>query len=242
MMRPFPPELRLAAACATWPPSDRRTEAIRAAVARPLDWPRFLRVAKRHEVVALVHDGLAQVRPHVPSDIAREIGAQAATLVRQNLAMARESLRIQRLLDDANLPVLFVKGSALAVLAFGKLGLRSSQDIDLLVAYEMLPAVTALILSAGYSRFDPPADISDAQLNLLMPLRKDLGFVNQAQRNKDRTALAPVSEPARDHRRYDHDGVAGRTCGRGCRTAHVGRRRSFCLSLHARRTPLVESA
>src|SRR5262249_27755251 len=164
MTRSFSPELRLAAACAMWPPSDRRNEVIRTAAARPLDWPRFLRVAKRHQVVTLVHDGLAQLQPDVPPDIAREIGAQAATLVRQNLAGAGESLRKKLLLDKATLPVLFVKGSTLAVLAFGKLGLRSSQDIDLLVAYEMLPEVTALILRAGYRRFDPPADISDAQL------------------------------------------------------------------------------
>ena len=35
-------------------------------------------------------------------------------------------------------------------------------------------------MRAGYRRFDPPPDISDAQLRLLMPLRKDLGFVHQA--------------------------------------------------------------
>ena len=116
----------------------------------------------------------------MPPEIAREIGAQAATLVRENLEMARESLRLQRLFDDADLPVLFVKGAALAVLAFGNLGLRAGQDIDLLVAYETLPAAMALILRAGYRRFDPPPNISDAQLRLLMPLRKDLGFVHQA--------------------------------------------------------------
>ena len=44
-----------------------------------------------------------------------------------------KSLRLQRLFDDADLPVLFVKGAALAMLAFGNLGLRSGQDIDLLV-------------------------------------------------------------------------------------------------------------
>ena len=41
----FSQEFRLAAACAMWPPSDRRTEAIRAAAIGPLDWSRFLRVA-----------------------------------------------------------------------------------------------------------------------------------------------------------------------------------------------------
>ena len=71
--------------------------------------------------------------------------SEAATLVRENLDSARESLRLQRLFDDANLPVLFVKGAALAMLAFGNLGLRSGQDIDLLVNHETLPAATALI-------------------------------------------------------------------------------------------------
>jgi Uncharacterised nucleotidyltransferase len=131
-------------------------------------------------VVGLVHDGLRRARPDVPPEIAPEIGAQAEILVRENLAMAHESLRLQRLFDDADLPVLFVKGAALAMLAFGNLALRSGQDIDLLVAYETMPAPTALILRAGYRRFDPPPDISDAQLRLLMPLRKDFGFVHQA--------------------------------------------------------------
>jgi hypothetical protein len=88
-------------------------------------------------------------------------------------------LRLQRLFDDAGLPVLFVKGTALAMLAFSNLGLRSGQDIDLLINREILPEAVALILRAGYSRFDPPCDINDAQLRLLMAIRKDLGFVHQ---------------------------------------------------------------
>jgi hypothetical protein len=173
------PEFKLMAACAMWPPSDHRTEAIRAAAAEPLDWPRFLRVADRHQVVGLVSDGLMHARPDVPPEVVRKIGARAAMLVRQNLEMARESLRIQRLFDDAHIPVLFLKGAALAVLAFGNLGLRSGQDIDLLVTSEALPAATAVIRRAGYRRFDPPAGISDGQLRLVMPLRKDLGFVHE---------------------------------------------------------------
>jgi hypothetical protein len=174
------PEFRLVAACAMWPPSDRRTHIIRTAAAGPLDWPRFLGMARRHQVIGLVYDGLTRVQPHVPPEILRETGAQAAKLVRQNLEMARESLRLQSLFDEADLPVLFIKGAALAMLAFGDFGLRASQDIDLLVAHEMLPAATAILVRAGYGRYDPPADISDAQLRLVMPLRKDLAFVCQA--------------------------------------------------------------
>jgi Uncharacterised nucleotidyltransferase len=174
------PEFLLAAACAMWPPSDCRTEAIRAAAAEPLDWPRFLRVARRQGVVGLVHDGLKQAQPDTPPEIAREIGAEAATLVRDNLAIAGEALRLQRLFDDASLPVLSIKGASLAVLAFGNLRLRSSMDIDLLVPPDTLAAAMELLAGAGYRRFDPPPETSDMQLRQLMPLRKDLGFVHQA--------------------------------------------------------------
>jgi hypothetical protein len=162
-----------------WPPSDRRTEAIRTAAAGPLDWARFLRVARRHQVIGLVHEGITRVQPDVPSEIAGEIGARASTLVRENLAIARESVRLQHLFDDADLPILVVKGAPLAMLAFSNVGLRSAQDIDLLVAYETLPAATELISGVGYRRYDPPADITDTKLRLVMPLRKDLAFVHQ---------------------------------------------------------------
>src|SRR5215469_17374878 len=128
MKSPLSPEFRLAAACAIWPPSDRRTEAIRSAAAGPLDWPRFLRVARRHQIIELVQAGLTQVRLGLPPEIVRETDAQVAALVRKNLDMACESLRLQRLFDEADVPVLFLKGAALAVLAFGNLGLRAGQD------------------------------------------------------------------------------------------------------------------
>jgi hypothetical protein len=162
-----------------WPSSDRRTEAIRAAASGPLDWPQFLRVAQRHWVLGLAHQGLTEARLAIPPDIRREIGARAAAMVRENLAMAAEALRLQRLFDEAQLPVLFVKGSSLAMLAFGNLGLSGSQDIDLLVPRETLPAATELVARAGYRRFDPPPGISDTQLRQLLSLRRDLGFVHQ---------------------------------------------------------------
>ena len=178
----FSQEFRLAAACAMWPPSEHRNEAIRAAAIGPLDWSRFLRVSRRHQVVGLVHDGLNRALIDLPPEITREIGIESGMLVRQNLAMAGEACRLNDLFEAANIPVLFVKGASLALLAFGNLSLRVGQDIDLLVPYESMSAATTLICNAGYRRVDPPLNISDAQLQLLMPIRKDIGFVHQATR------------------------------------------------------------
>ena len=134
----------------------------------------------RHQVVGLVHDGLTRARPAVPPAIARAIGAQAAALVRQNLALAAEGVRLQHLFAEANVPVVFIKGAPLAMLAYGNLGLRQSKDLDLLVPAESVPAATALVERAGYRRFDPPAGISNAQLRLLVPMRRDFGYLHEA--------------------------------------------------------------
>ena len=172
------------AACSVWPPSDQRSKVIRAAAAAPLDWNRFLRVVARHRVVGLAHDGLSRARPNVPAPIARELAERAAALVQQSLLIAAESARLQGLFAQADLPLIFLKGASLAILAYGSVGLRQSEDIDLLVPYETLPAATALLTRAGYRRFDPPNDISDPQLRLIMSLRKDLGFVHEATRQR----------------------------------------------------------
>jgi hypothetical protein len=126
----------------------------------------------------LARDGLTRAQLDMPPDIAQEISAQATTLVREHLAMAAEALRLQRLFDEAGVPVLFVKGASLAMLAFGNLGLSGGQDIDLLVPRGAIPAATAIVETAGYRCFDPPPGISNAQLRLLMPIRKDFGFTH----------------------------------------------------------------
>ena len=173
------PEFRLAAACAIWPPSDRRLAAIRNATSETLDWPRFVRVAQRHRVLGLVQDGLKRVPPAVPAGIVQEISTRSAQMLRESLAMADEALRLQRLFNEADIPVLFVKGASLAMLAFGTLGLSIGQDIDLLVPFKALPKASAMLMDEGYRRYDPPPEISDAQLRLVLRLRRDFGFIHK---------------------------------------------------------------
>ena len=188
-------EFSLAAACAVWPSSDRRQEAIRTAAVDELDWGRFLRVVTRHRVVGLAHEGLKSACVTVPSNIAQELSARAVELVRQNLALAAEAVRLQRLFAEADLPVLFVKGASLAMLAYGNLGLRESKDLDLFVGAESLSAATALIERAGYRRFDPPLGISDAQMQLLLPMRKDFGYLHEASQTEIELHWRLLSNP-----------------------------------------------
>jgi Uncharacterised nucleotidyltransferase len=172
-------EFVLVAACSVWPPSDRRINAIHEAVAGPLDWDRFLRIVMRHRVPGLVHDGLTRTPIAVPPEIAREIGVQAAALVRQNLTFAAEAVRLQRLFAEANLPVGFIKGVSLAMLAYGNLGIRHNRDIDLLVAPELTLAASVLLERAGYRQFEPPATFGEAQLLMWRHRCKEVRYVHE---------------------------------------------------------------
>src|SRR4029078_1323884 len=93
------PEFSLAAACAAWPASDRRTETIHVAATKQIDWPQFLRVVNRHGVCGLVREGLKH-GPQIPLEILGEIEQQAKTLLCSSLAMAVETDRLQRLFDE----------------------------------------------------------------------------------------------------------------------------------------------
>ena len=172
-------EFSLVAACSIWPPSHRRTDAIREAAADPINWDRFLRVVQRHRVVGLVHDGLRCAEISVPANIGNIIGNGAAALVRGNLALAAEAARLQCLFDEANVAVVFVKGITLAKLAYGNLGIRHGKDLDLLVPPDSFLRATSLIERAGYRRFNPSAEVRDNRLRQLMILRKDFGYVHE---------------------------------------------------------------
>src|SRR3954454_19945165 len=105
-------ELKLVAACAMWPPSDRRTSAITAAAVANLNWDRVLRLAIRHRVVGLLYDGLRYLPKAPPANISVAIRTRAHELARQNLFLKTEALRIERLFVAAKLPIGFLKGTA----------------------------------------------------------------------------------------------------------------------------------
>jgi putative nucleotidyltransferase-like protein len=147
-----PRELRLVTACAMWPPSGQRTDAIQTAAAPDLDWDRVHRLAIRHRVVGLLHHGLRHIAYRPPNNISAQIRAQAFELARQNLLLAAEALKLERLFAAADLPIAFLKGTSLAVLAYGNCGIRHSKDIDLLIDPELALTAFSILEDAGYQR------------------------------------------------------------------------------------------
>jgi hypothetical protein len=145
----LPREFQLVAACCRWPPSPERDEAVIAA-AQGLDWTLVSRIAERHRVQGLVWNALRESGAPLPAEVGDRLRAAAARIVRQNLELTAESLRLTALFGEAQIPHLFVKGISLGVLAYGSIGPKMGWDIDLLVPLDSLEPAAAALESAGY--------------------------------------------------------------------------------------------
>ena len=161
----LPPEFRLVAACCRWPPSPSRDEAVRRA-SEGVDWTLTHRIAARHRVEALVADALGSAGVALPEPIAEALRAARSRIVRQNLFLTAESIRLRALVEGAGIALLFVKGVTLGVLAYGSIGPKMGRDIDLLVLPEDVERAASLLEGAGYEMIVPEGPSGRKQLQL----------------------------------------------------------------------------
>lgn len=174
MPLPYRAEFALIAACCVWPPSPKRSRAIQAAARATLDWPLLQKIVECQRVAALVHEALVDEQVKAPAASLRALSSQAAKIGMQNLSHAAESIRLQRLLDAAGIPIMFLKGVSLAVLAYGSLALKHGKDIDLLVPESHALRALDLLEQAGYRTVLPARDMSEAQKRLVLKHDKEI--------------------------------------------------------------------
>jgi len=145
------PEAEVVLICAHASLTPERQTRLRAVLARPLDWPRLIGLAERHALLPLVsHHLRASFGLTLPAWVRDELHTRARGIVGRNLMMASELIRVVRRLESSGIPALPYKGPALALTAYGSLGLRSFHDLDLLIPRRNVREATRLMLADGY--------------------------------------------------------------------------------------------
>lgn len=139
-----------------------------------VDWERFRRVVARQRVAALAQAALRSAGVTLPA----EADARLTRLVRASnqraLALASEAVRLRTLLQGEGVAALFVKGAALAELAYGSVVMKQSRDIDLLVAPRDAERAFGLLETEGYQPLVPKGPLTSAQRRLVFRLHKDM--------------------------------------------------------------------
>jgi hypothetical protein len=158
MASPLTLENCLILACARTDPDAQRIEDL---VERGPDWQAILRKAERSGLVPLVHTNLRQAARsgQVPNAVAERLRQLYHRDTIHGVAR-RELLRMTLLrFSEAGVPVIVLKGAALAALVYPSPELRPMRDIDLLVNRRDVHRVAALL---GSLRHAPPGTGTDA--------------------------------------------------------------------------------
>jgi hypothetical protein len=146
-------------------------------LARPHDWAAVERWADHHAIVPLVayvlseHGGAC-----VPHEVRQRLKDRSTVVARNNLRQLQEWRRVMQLLQAAAIPVISIKGPALALLAYQNVALRDFLDLDLLIRSVDVTTAYEVLSSNGYQLNSPLPGTRDSD-SLRSPNRQ-LKFVN----------------------------------------------------------------
>ncbi len=116
------------------------------------DWSWFERQTLKHGLSALVHRHLSNYNDEVPDSLLQNLEQQARQVAFHNMRQTQELLRVTKVLEANDIPVIPFKGPALALWGYGDVSLRTFGDLDLLVPYELiLDARQCLEQDLGYA-------------------------------------------------------------------------------------------
>ena len=120
-------------------------------LASALQWPLVLERAYTHEVYPLLYRNLRALGfPSVPDAVQAELKGAFLANAFHNQLLAEELARLLGLLGEAGIPVIPLKGVALAQSLYGDAALRICSDIDILVPPNAVPEALGLIRASGY--------------------------------------------------------------------------------------------
>ena len=118
------PELRLLFACARLQPDLAR---VRECAAAPLDWNKIAAAAEYHGLTPLLLRNLKAANASVPEDALRKMERSAAAILRNNLFLTSEMLRVTAALKESGITSVPLKGPALTQSLYGDVALRPSK-------------------------------------------------------------------------------------------------------------------
>jgi len=176
------PETALLLACLRWPLSADIQARITSLAAADIDWPIFLSLVARHRVFGLVEHALraAGVTPPAPQNALLRARAQQTSW--SELILAGELREMQDDLRAGGVRPTVLKGLALSIKAYGRLGLRYNRDIDVLVPWAGVAPACDVLQARGYQRVEPPANAGAAEVARWFRRQKDIVFQHPAKR------------------------------------------------------------
>lgn len=116
------------------------------------DWTPMFAAARSQGLLPIVsHELLDRCAGTLPSAVIAELRDAHRAAALQGLDAVRQLAQVVRALDGAGIPALPYKGPVLALEAYGDVGLRTVDDLDVVVAPSDVDRAAAALGAAGYA-------------------------------------------------------------------------------------------
>ena len=144
------PERSLLLACATWERGAVRSARVRSH-ADALDWPAFLALARAHRLLPHAHRQLDQWNDLVPNAVRDELRDETWAIAARALSLAAQLSELATAFEAASISLIAYKGPALSLAAYGDIGVRTSVDLDVVVAPADVDRARGVLRALGYA-------------------------------------------------------------------------------------------
>ena len=152
-----------------------RGEAMTHNAVAALNWDYLLAAGERQGMIPLLQQWLTKHRLPVPAETAATLSATYWTNRFRSRALLAELAAIRVAAATVGIPLLPLKGAALAPTVYPAPELRPMSDLDLLTRADDLPRIRALFADLGY--VEEPYEASLLPTRLRDPLRREWKFV-----------------------------------------------------------------
>lgn len=146
-------EEQLLLCCARTKLSRDKRDKIRKLVNNGLDWDYLLQTSKDHGLVALLYYHLHRIDydREVPQSIMGQLHNIYYSNLAHNILLSNELNKILNVFEKKRIPVIVLRGLAVAQTIYKNIALRTTVDFDFLVQKKDLCKVTKTLLESGFS-------------------------------------------------------------------------------------------
>jgi len=116
-----------------------------AAQERVTDWNQVLQISQWHRLHTVLFKMLRENPSHVSADVMPQLEAGYRANAARNMKLTSLLFRLLGAFNEANIPVLVIKGLALAAPLFGDVAMRRSGDVDILIHPDDVPRAQDLV-------------------------------------------------------------------------------------------------
>lgn len=150
------------------------------AAAVDLEWQYLLQLARRHALIPLLYLNLAREgADSIPRSNLAKLKRQYQENYARNIILTDELCCLIGIFKQAGIDAIPYKGPALALFAYGDLGLRRFVDLDVIVKKSDVPRARDLLLAEGYTL---SKSLTPAQQDLLLRTQHNLQFARNDRR------------------------------------------------------------